>query len=427
MSGILKRAVSVLLTSTFILASACVVTGPVVVNAQVRTENVESVAQTLRSLSITLQDGSILPVSEIKEDYVAFIFGRTGCAKCNAMTTALDLAQKNGKSVHKVFLPIESSDTSDFIKNHPGTLSMGKYDYWNNNLASELCSRAGLKYGQLPAFFMLDKNRNIVFASTDNEETGLYKFFGLKGAESVDIKFSTDSTRLEVGDTFTVSAIVEPADAVVIDTDVSSSDTDVIEVQDDGSCIARKEGSAFVVVLVQYLTSSNDGGTEVLTKATKSGFEYFDVSPKPNSVKPSGDDTECCDPKSGTDNSQGSDVAPATDGNSSQTTGNDTAANMAKVKKPKASAITSLSKGKKQFTAKWKKVSGVKGYQLQYSTSSKFKSATTRTYERASLTKATIKKLKSKKTYYVRIRTYKMSGGKKVYSSWSKAAKVKTK
>jgi hypothetical protein len=35
--------------------------------------------------------------------------------------------------------------------------------------------------------------------------------------------------------------------------------------------------------------------------------------------------------------------------------------------------------------------------------------------------------LKAKKTYYVRIRTYKKVDGKTYYSSWSKASKVKTK
>lgn len=42
-------------------------------------------------------------------------------------------------------------------------------------------------------------------------------------------------------------------------------------------------------------------------------------------------------------------------------------------------------------------------------------------------TKATVKKLKSKKKYYVRVRTYKKVNGKKIYSSWSKVKSVKTK
>ena len=39
----------------------------------------------------------------------------------------------------------------------------------------------------------------------------------------------------------------------------------------------------------------------------------------------------------------------------------------------------------------------------------------------------TVKGLKSKKTYYVRIRTYKVVGSSKFYSTWSSAKSVKTK
>lgn len=38
-----------------------------------------------------------------------------------------------------------------------------------------------------------------------------------------------------------------------------------------------------------------------------------------------------------------------------------------------------------------------------------------------------VKKLKAKKKYYVRVRTYKTVKGKKVYSSWSKVKSIKTK
>lgn len=42
-------------------------------------------------------------------------------------------------------------------------------------------------------------------------------------------------------------------------------------------------------------------------------------------------------------------------------------------------------------------------------------------------TKYKVKKLKAKKKYYVRVRTYKTVKGKKVYSSWSKVKSIKTK
>lgn len=96
--------------------------------------------------------------------------------------------------------------------------------------------------------------------------------------------------------------------------------------------------------------------------------------------------------------------------------------------KPKKTSIKKLSKGKKKFTATWAKVSGVKGYQIQYSSDKKFKKNNKSvTVTKQKTTKATVKKLKSKKKYYVRVRTYKTVNGKKIYSSWSKVKSVKTK
>ncbi len=96
---------------------------------------------------------------------------------------------------------------------------------------------------------------------------------------------------------------------------------------------------------------------------------------------------------------------------------------------PKGTAISSLSKSKKAFTAKWKKQSAqTSGYQLLYSTNSKFKSrnkyVTVSSYK---TTSKTIKKLAAKKKYYVKIRTYKSVSSKKYYSGWSAAKTVVTK
>lgn len=84
---------------------------------------------------------------------------------------------------------------------------------------------------------------------------------------------------------------------------------------------------------------------------------------------------------------------------------------------------------KKAFLLKWKKQSGVTGYQIQYSTSGKFTKKTTKikTVKGASKKKLTVKKLKAKKKYFVRIRTYKIVNGTTYYSKWSKVGMVKTK
>ena len=98
------------------------------------------------------------------------------------------------------------------------------------------------------------------------------------------------------------------------------------------------------------------------------------------------------------------------------------------VKKPKSTSIKKAKGSKKAVALEWKKVSGVKGYQVQVATNKKFKkNKKTVNIKRQKTTKTTVKKLKAKKKYYVRVRTYKIVNGKKVYSSWSKVKTVKTK
>ena len=98
------------------------------------------------------------------------------------------------------------------------------------------------------------------------------------------------------------------------------------------------------------------------------------------------------------------------------------------VSKPKSAKIKKVKAVKKAISVQWKKVSGVKGYQIQVATDKKFKkNKKTVTVKKQKTTKVTIKKLKAKKKYYVRIRTYKTVKGKKVYSSWSKVKTIKTK
>lgn len=90
---------------------------------------------------------------------------------------------------------------------------------------------------------------------------------------------------------------------------------------------------------------------------------------------------------------------------------------------PKATKISSLKSGKKAFTVKYKKQTSGSGYEIQYSTSKSFKGAKTVKIAKNKTVSKTVKSLKSKKTYYVRVRTVKGS----YKSSWSAAKKVKTK
>ena len=130
----------------------------------------------------------------------------------------------------------------------------------------------------------------------------------------------------------------------------------------------------------------------------------------------------------GTKQDEVKDSKPATTPSTTQPTTKPSTTKNTETVKPKKTSIKKLSKGKKKFTVTWAKVSGVKGYQIQYSSDKKFKKNNKSvTVTKQKTTKATVKKLKSKKRYYVRVRTYKTVNGKKIYSSWSKVKSVKTK
>ena len=97
----------------------------------------------------------------------------------------------------------------------------------------------------------------------------------------------------------------------------------------------------------------------------------------------------------------------------------------AKVTKPaKVKGVSAKNNKKKSLTVKWRKVNGVKGYQLRYATNKKMKKAKIITITK---NKLVIKKL-AKKKYYIQVCAYKVdSNGKKVKGKWSakKAIKVK--
>ena len=88
-----------------------------------------------------------------------------------------------------------------------------------------------------------------------------------------------------------------------------------------------------------------------------------------------------------------------------------------------STTITSVKTKSEAFTIKWKKKTNIAGYQIQYSTNSKFKKENkTIKIKKAKTVSKKITGLKPSKKYYVRIRTYK---GKK-YSKWSKVKSIKT-
>lgn len=95
------------------------------------------------------------------------------------------------------------------------------------------------------------------------------------------------------------------------------------------------------------------------------------------------------------------------------------------VKAPAKPAIKSVTSTKAK-TAKVtlaKKVSGAFGYQVMYADNSKFTGAKTKQFTGTSVTLTNL----SKKTWYFKVRSYKKSGSKTVYSKWSGVKKAAVK
>ncbi len=97
---------------------------------------------------------------------------------------------------------------------------------------------------------------------------------------------------------------------------------------------------------------------------------------------------------------------------------------------PKSTYISNLVTGDNAFTITWqKRTAQVTGYEIQYSTTKNFTKKTTKTLKVKNFKTnvKTIKQLKAKKKYWVKIRTYKNVNGKLYYSTWSKVRTIITK
>lgn len=95
---------------------------------------------------------------------------------------------------------------------------------------------------------------------------------------------------------------------------------------------------------------------------------------------------------------------------------------------PARANIKKLQSKKKTVVVLWNTISDARGYQVQLSTDKKFKK-NKKNYSigNQKANKKTVKKLKAKKKYFVRVRAYKVVDGEKIYGKWSKIRNIKTK
>lgn len=94
---------------------------------------------------------------------------------------------------------------------------------------------------------------------------------------------------------------------------------------------------------------------------------------------------------------------------------------------PKGTTLKKIRGGKKKINITWKaRKIQITGYQIKYSTKKTFKKAKSVKVKKG-ITKTTVSKLKAKKKYYVKIRTYTVVENQMYYSKWSKVKTANTK
>ena len=95
----------------------------------------------------------------------------------------------------------------------------------------------------------------------------------------------------------------------------------------------------------------------------------------------------------------------------------------------KPTTLKSVKRGRRKFTAKWKRAAkkNVTGYQVRYSLKKSMKKSRTKTVKSWKKSSLTVKKLKGGKKYYVQVRTYVKKNGVMYYSTWSNIKSVKTR
>ena len=229
-----------------------------------------------------------------------------------------------------------------------------------------------------------------------------------------------------IGDGYQLQANYSPSDAegTII---WKSEDEGIVSVDQTGKVTAVGKGTTTITA-----SCGNVVGTcTVVSKGVSNGSEIVpSPSPQP-SLKPKPDNQPANTPKpsltpqlpTGETVALPSQTPSPTDQTSKD--GENGANNtivLVKINKIKGLVV----KNQKKFKVKviWKKLTNVSGYQIQYAPNKKFKKAKSKMVKSTS---AMIKKLKKKKTYFVRVRAYKLVDGKKVYGKWSAVKKVKIK
>nr|MBP3598387.1 Ig-like domain-containing protein [Eubacterium sp.] len=197
-----------------------------------------------------------------------------------------------------------------------------------------------------------------------------------------------------------------------------SSNEEVATVE-DGIVTAKKSGTALIAATAEDGTQVTS--LAVVSKAVSDPSENGEETPAPTSTPmPVASPNATNTPTDKKDTQAEATVSPenkTSNTNSSVTTYKPTKVTINKVVKS----------GKKKLKVTWKWSVEADGYQIQYAQNKKFTKKKKTVKVASWKSNQTLKGLKSKKTYYVRVRAYKKDTGGKVYGSWSKVKKCKVK
>lgn len=214
------------------------------------------------------------------------------------------------------------------------------------------------------------------------------------------IKLPTSEITKDLSDkTFKVEAQIEtPGDGKI---EFITNETDVLSVTKDGMVTIHKTGTARIYAIA---TSTKDFNREI------SDAIVVTVVEDEKEQKPAND--------------QKVDDKKQDNTNATEKDNKTNFVAQAKIKVGKV-AVKKVNAGKKKIKVSWKKQS-VAGYQIRYSTKKNMKNSKN-IWAGKTETFKTIKKLKSKKRYFIQIRAYKINGNQKVYGNWSTKKTIKVR
>ena len=231
---------------------------------------------------------------------------------------------------------------------------------------------------------------------------------------------------LKVGESANLKVTIVPENVTDDEVLWTSSNANIVTVSDTGQVTAVAEGEAYIRCRAR--DASMEMATCKVTVDNTPTNQEEDTSGENDSEHNPSDDANDTVEGSGETNVVNS---GETDTDSKSGTTKENTISSVNIKTPGKVKIKKIVAANKKLKVTWKKLKGVDGYQIQYSANKKFKSSKTVTIKKSNAVKKTLKKLKKRKKYFVRVRAYAEGNlnGKRVvsYGKWSAVKKQTTK